>query len=203
MKPSETLRIMRKKIETVPAHFIDLEYYRSNGPGRWVRFRSATECGTHGCVIGWAATTPELAPLESERCPGEPVPEGTYGTDLLNWRTYVQRILSLNMATHWFVEPLYRALFHAEAYDAKLRPGERKAEILRRLRIGERLLIEANEDVSGTRDKVAEEVLSNIPESVERFYSVPVYPDPRALLALALAALIGVPLIILVLILLL
>lgn len=134
---------MRKKIETIQADKIYMRGFRANirpyGPDHEVidicPFTSATDCGTHGCVIGWAATTPELAPLASE-----------YHRQGLDWPSYTRRILSVPAGLSWQGISAYRYLFSADQYDSLgFTCAGQKVEIIRRLQETEAALKENGE----------------------------------------------------------
>lgn len=155
MKPSETLRIMREKLATVPPELINLVHYRSDKYNRRKLFHTPTDCSTHGCVLGWAATVPELAPLESEYYTVD-----RFHAHVLDWTAYAQRILGLGPLGEWQETMMYRVLFHSGAYPAE-NPHAQKKEILRRLALAEYSLARFDEDM----------------ELAERYFGVEVFAD--------------------------
>lgn len=144
----ETLRIMREKIKDVPANLINLDFFRSTADNSerkasMAPYYDPDNCGTHGCVIGWGALTPELAPL-----PTEFICE-TGDITALQWNPYIQRILGLRARDRgWNDIPIYRWLFLKSTYPTKVTPDQIKDEIIRRLEVAEVAIREHPEDLT-------------------------------------------------------
>lgn len=141
-KPSEVMRIMREKIETVPSHLINMRYYRpTNIPATFI---TLDDRGIHGDIAGWAATTPELAPVQADYYRDYCEDLGGMKEELL-WEAYLDRLLGLD--DEWESYPFYKDLFDPDSYHYE--PGDfdsLKAEILRRLESAENALKSSDED---------------------------------------------------------